>query len=189
MNDQYKNRHKPILNEQKTRFKQGYYYPEHPEKCLTSTNVYRSSWEQKFFAWCDRCDQVVRWASEPVKIQYRNPVTNIEFCKKNHLNPKDPHNWKLSNYYTDVWIELRKKDGTGVRKIFIEIKPYAQTQKPAPLKPGAKLKEINAFNRAAQTYLVNTAKWTAAKKEFESRGAEFLVMTEIELKKLGILQY
>lgn len=86
-----------------------------------------------------------------------------------------------------MWIELAKKDGNGVRKIFIEIKPYAQTVKPEQPKPGAKMKEIKAYNLAAMTYLTNQAKWEAANKYFNERGCEFIIVTEHTLKKLGIL--
>ena len=58
---------------------------------------------------------------------------------------------------------------------------YAQTIKPEPLKAGAKLKEVNAYNRAMKTFLTNQAKWKAAKYEFTKRGAEFQVWTEKEL--------
>lgn len=49
---------------------------------------------------------------------------------------------------------------------------------PKPLREGASLKEHKAFNREAETYLVNQAKWEAAAKEFNARGAEFMVVTE-----------
>lgn len=185
INKDYKKKHKP-LSEQKSHFHQGYYIPRNREKCLTVENIYRSSWEAKFFRWCDDCPQVIRWASEPVAIKYKNPVANLEYCVKNNLNPNDPRYWKVCNYYTDVWIELQTQSG-NIRKIFIEIKPYAQTQMPKPLQEGASLKEHKAFNREAETYLVNKAKWEAAAKEFNARGAEFMVVTEKTLSKLGLL--
>ena len=79
-----------------------------------------------------------------------------------------------------MWVEFSTKEGE-IKKVFIEIKPYAQTIKPEPLKAGAKLKEVNAYNRAMKTFLTNQAKWKAAKYEFTKRGAEFQVWTEKEL--------
>ena len=73
-----------------------------------------------------------------------------------------------------------------IRKIFIEIKPFAQTQQPKPINESATIKEHRRYNREAETYLVNCAKWAAATKEFQSRGAEFMVVTERTLKKLGM---
>lgn len=49
------------------------------------------------------------------------------------------------------------------------------------------MKEHKKFNKDAETYLVNMAKWTAAKKYFEAKGAEFMVVTEKTLKQLGLL--
>lgn len=165
---------------------QGYYFPINKEKCLSTTNIYRSSWEESFMRWCDRNPAVVQWASEPISIKYRNPVSNLDYCKRNNLNPRDPRNWKVANYWTDYWIALKGKDGV-VKKVFIEIKPYSQTLKPDPIAASAPLKEQRAYNRAAETFLVNKAKWEAAKKYFNDRGCEFSVFTERTLEKLGCL--
>lgn len=177
MDDNYKKHHKPQRN---SRFKQGYYVPRHPEKWVTKVNEYRSSWELKFMDWCDRNPQVLRVGSEPCAIQYRDPVSNLEYCNQHHLDPKNPQNWKIRKYYVDMWVEFKMKDGE-VKRVFIEIKPYKETIAPEPLKPGAKLKEVNAYNRAMKIFLTNQAKWKAAKYEFAKRGCQFQVWTEVEL--------
>jgi hypothetical protein len=133
-----------------------------------------------------RNPKIKRWASEPISIKYRNPVANLEYCKKNGLDTKDPRNWKISNYHTDFWIEVLGDDGS-IKKIFIEIKPYNQTQPPKPIPANAKLKEQRRYAREASTYLVNKAKWVAAKEYFAKRGCEFSVFTEKTLEKLGCL--
>ena len=79
-----------------------------------------------------------------------------------------------------MWVEFRTKEGE-IKKVFIEINPYAQTIRPEPLKAGAKLKEVNAYNRAMKTFLTNQAKWKAAKYEIAKRGCQFHVYTEKEL--------
>lgn len=79
-----------------------------------------------------------------------------------------------------MWVEFKKKDGEVI-KVFIEIKPYVQTIKPEPLKPGAKLKEVNRYNREMKTFLTNQAKWRAANYEFKKRGCKFFIFTEKEL--------
>lgn len=185
MANNYKNRNKPNLSES-SKWSQGYFYPTNREKCLSSVNIYRSSWEESFMKWCDRNPSVVRWASEPIGVKYKNPVGNLEYCKKNNLNPKDPRNWKVSTYYTDFWIEIKSKDGS-VKKVFIEIKPYSQTVQPDPIAASAPLKEQKSYCRAAETFLMNKAKWEAAKKYFNDRGAEFSVFTEHTLERLGCL--
>ena len=96
--------------------------------------------------------------------------------------------WKERTYYTDFWIEIADETKPdGKKRIFIEIKPYDQTQCPKPLTESATLKEHKAYNRAAQTFLVNQSKWTAAREFFKSRGAEFMVITERTLQQLGLL--
>ena len=188
MNDLYKLHHKPIKNSDKVKFKQGYYKPTNPEKCLTQIVIYRSGWEAKFCQWCDLNPNVVRWASEPIGIKYLNPISNMEYCMKNGLNPNDPHNWKVCNYYTDFWIELQdSNDPTIIKRIFIEVKPFDQTQCPKPLSESASLKERKAFNKAAETYLVHQQKWSDDKKYFNERGADFMVITEKSLQKLGLM--
>ena len=36
---------------------------------------YRSSWENVFMNFCDTNENVMQWASEPVRISYRHPLT------------------------------------------------------------------------------------------------------------------
>lgn len=181
----YKNRNKPNTSEN-SKWHQGVYYPGHPEKWVTKENVYRSSWEYKFMQWMDNNPNVVRCGSEPLSITYLNPIKNLEYCKKNNLNPKDTATWCRSNYWIDCWFELRIGDGS-VKKYFVEIKPYAETQAPKPLNENAGLRDKKKFNRAASTYLVNTQKWAAAKKYCNDRGCEFIIVTERSLEKMGLL--
>ena len=155
LNEKYKNAHKPQRKTDKQKFSQGYYVPmRHPEKCLSQQCIYRSSWEYKFYDFCDRSDFIVRWATEPIAIEYLNPIANMEYCWERKLDWQNPIYWKRAKYYVDVWIELRQADG-NIKKIFIEIKPYNQSVAPEPLKPDAKLKEKKAYNRLAMQYLVN----------------------------------
>lgn len=187
MNEQYKSKHRPVNNE-KSKFHQGYYVPNHPEKWLTLENIFRSSWEFQFMKWADENPQVLKVASEPIGVKYLDPTGNLQYCMEHKLDPNNPGNWKPRTYYTDFWIEVQddtKPD--GVKRIFIEIKPYDQTQCPKPLSESATLKDHKAYNRAAQTYLQNQAKWTAAKRYFEERGAEFMVLTERTLSQLGLM--
>ena len=187
MNDQYKRTHAPRKSEN-VKYHQGYYIPEHPEKWLTKENVYRSSWEFLFCKWADQNPAVLKVASEPIGIKYLDPTGNLEYCMKHNLDPNNQQNWKARTYYTDFWIEIADETKPdGKKRIFIEIKPYEQTQCPKPLTESATLKEHKAYNKAAQTFLVNQSKWSAAKKYFEERGAEFMVMTERTLQQLGLL--
>lgn len=185
LNEKYKKWHKPNMSEN-AKFHQGYFYPKNKDKCLSKENIYRSSWEFLFMGWLDKNPSIVRWASEPIGISYMNPVSNIDECKKNGLDPRNPAVWKKATYYTDFWYEIKQTDNS-VKKVFVEIKPYAQTQKPAPISQNASLKEHRDYIRKAQTYLVNMAKWNAALKYFNSKGCDFIVVTERTLEKLGLL--
>lgn len=187
MNDLYKRQHTPKRGE-KIKFHQGYFIPKHPEKWLTQDIIYRSSWEFAFCRWADENPLILKVASEPIGVKYLDPVGNLEYCMQHNLDPNNPGNWKARIYYTDFWIEM--KDDTkpdGKKRIFIEIKPFNQTQCPKPLTESATLKDHKAYNKAAQTYLQNSAKWSAAKRYFEERGAEFLVITERTLSQLGLI--
>lgn len=182
----YKSWHKANMSD-KAKFHQGYFRPVNQAKCLSRTNIYRSSWELKFMEWADRNPAIQRWASEPVSVKYLNPVVNMEYCRRRNLDPKDKRNWKLSNYWTDFWIEVRDRNTGKTKKIFIEIKPYKQTQKPYPVNESAPLKAIKRYNLETSTYLINISKWSAAKKYFNERGCDFMVVTEHTLEKLGLL--
>ena len=74
-----------------------------------------------------------------------------------------------------------------MRKIFIEVKPYNQSVPPKMPASNAKASEFRSYNHLAEQFLVNNQKWQAAKKFCEERGTEFIVVTEVTLKKLGIL--
>ena len=124
MNDRYKYTHRPVVSE-KMKFHQGYYKPMHPEKWLTNITIYRSSWEFLFCKWCDENPQILKVASEPIGVKYLDPTANVEYCMKNHLDPSNPNFWKERTYYTDFWIEVADDSKPeGVKRIFIEIKPY-----------------------------------------------------------------
>lgn len=187
LNEKFKRAHKPNRRTEKQRFDQGWFIPKyHPEKWLTKMNRYMSSWELKVMDLLDRSERVVRCASEPIAIEYKNPMKNFDYCIKNNLDWKNPIYWKTALYYPDLWIELMQDDGT-VRKIFIEIKPYNQSVAPKMPPPGSKVSAFRTYNKLAMDFLVNQQKWEAAKQFCEARGTEFCVMTEMTLKKLGLL--
>ena len=53
-----------------TQYKQGKYTPVNKEKYNGKhTPEYRSSWELKFFRWCDRNDNVLKWSSESTVVK------------------------------------------------------------------------------------------------------------------------
>lgn len=125
------------------------------------TNVWiRSSWERRFFIWCERNPSVVKWSSENTVIWYYFPVDG-----------------KTHRYFVDVKITYKMKDDS-LKTAIIEIKPFAQTK--PPLMPK---KKTRSYYNAVRTYIMNQSKWKAAKEYAEKRGYGFMIITEKELFK------
>lgn len=188
----YKKNHKPVMNEEKTRFKQGYYIPENPSKVIGGDVIFRSSWEYKLARWCDLNSRVHRWGCETASVQYRDPGgVDLNECRKYGLNPNDPAQWPIRNYFIDFYIEFEPKDYDGnkenLKKVLVEVKPWAQTVAPKRVPDTAKMSEKKKFIAAAKTYLTNTQKWKAAKAFAERNGYEFVVWTENTLKSIGVI--
>ena len=76
--------------------------------CKNDVIIYRSGLEYNFIKWCESSPRVLRWASEPICIEYVSRLDN-----------------KKHRYYPDFLIECNN----NIRYI-VEIKPYAQTIKP-----------------------------------------------------------
>ena len=97
-------------------YKQGVYKPVNREKYKSlRLPVYRSSWELKFFRWCDRNVSVLEWTSESVIVPYISPLDN-----------------RVHRYFVDGHIVLR--EGDKIAKYLVEIKPYKQTIPPVESK-------------------------------------------------------
>jgi hypothetical protein len=140
------------------KFKQGHFKPKNTSKYIgRETPVYRSSWELKFFRWCDDNINVIEWCSESLIIPYISPIDG-----------------KVHRYYTDGVVAI--KEPQGIKKYIIEIKPKSQTV--APVK-GRKRHSTMVYETAR--YAQNTAKWAAAKQYAQKHGYEFLILTEEHL--------
>jgi hypothetical protein len=56
------------------KFASGKFTLKNPEKYIgNKTPTYRSGWEFHFMRFCDENPNITQWASEAVKIPYRNP--------------------------------------------------------------------------------------------------------------------
>ena len=141
------------------------YDVRNPAKYLgdSSNIICRSSWEYFFCNFLDESPMVDRWASEEVAIPY--------------ISPKDGRDHR---YFIDFFVVF--KDG---RKVFIEIKPHAQTLPPEPPKKRSRKAE-SRYCEEAMIFQVNQAKWASARNFAEYNGAKFEVFTEHHLKKLGM---
>ena len=186
----YKKWHKPNMSES-AKTHQGYFQLTlNPEKYVSSDPnepiIYRSEWERKFCEYCCKSPSILQWSAEPISIPYYNRVANLEECKKYGLDPNNPANWKIANYHVDFWVKIKLPSG-NTEKWLIEIKPKKECQPPKPCK-SVKLKDQKRYNQEAKTWLINQAKWAAAKAFCEKQGWKFYVFHEDILSKLGVLQ-
>jgi len=141
----------------------GKYHIKHPEKYKGNARevYYRSMWEKQCFIWLDGHPQVEWWNSEEFVVPYY-----YEVDKKNH------------RYYIDLAVKW--KSG---KTSLIEVKPKKQVEPPKIKKPRSKRSLTEAY-----TYIKNMNKWEAADKIAKDNGWEFIIWTEEELKKYGILK-
>ena len=140
------------------RFAQGKFRLKFPEKYSgTRMPTYRSSWEYTFMKFCDEHPSVSQWASEAVKIPYRNPLTG-----------------KQTIYVPDFFIVYADKGGKQKVEL-VEVKPKNQA-----------VKENLGRSRNNQAhYIMNMAKWTAAKSWCKQKGIFFRVITEEDIFHQG----
>ena len=136
------------------KFAQGPYTPKNPKKYIGSKVPYcRSSWETTFCMFCDNNPSVESWASEPIKIPYRDPLTG-----------------KQTVYVPDFLIKYLDKN-QKFHVEMIEIKPANQMI----------LERVgkNPYNQAQ--YVKNIAKWSAATQYCKQRGIKFRVINEHDI--------
>jgi hypothetical protein len=138
-------------------YHQGIYKAENPEKYMGDANniVYRSSWEFKAMRYFDRSKHVLAWASEELIIPYMSPLDK-----------------RVHRYFTDFVVKM----DTGQTYV-IEVKPYDQT---LPPKRG-KRQQKKSYEKQVMTYIVNEAKWKAAKEYCDDRKLNFMILTEKQL--------
>lgn len=145
--------------QKKGNFKRGLYRPRVTKKYSgVKLPEYRSSWELKFFEWCDSNPYVREWSAESLVVPYVSPIDN-----------------KVHKYYVDITLTLKEK--RGLVKYVVEIKPYKQTQPPV----ASRTKKQQTFLHEQATYEVNKAKWAAAQKWANNNDYKFMIITEREL--------
>ena len=131
----------------------GKYVLQNPQKYVGQNQpIYRSSWEQAFMNHLDRHPNVVAWASESIKIPYKNPFTG-----------------KNTIYVPDFYIIYVDKLGRKHAEV-IEIKPSKET-----------FMEKAKSKKDQYSVALNTIKWQAAKLWCERKGINFRVLTEEQI--------
>jgi hypothetical protein len=138
----------------------GKYLPNNPKKYKGNPTqiYYRSLWELKFMKWCDSNDSILEWGSEEIVVPYRSPLDG-----------------KYHRYFVDFYVKVKTRSA-GIKKYLIEIKPKKQTVEPAVQK-----RKTARYINEVTTYVVNQAKWEAAREWCADRQLEFLILTEDHL--------
>ena len=140
------------------KFSQGFYTLKNPDKYAgLGTPRYRSSWELSVMKMCDEHDSIEQWASESIKIPYRDPLTG-----------------KHTVYVPDFFVVFTDNQKNKRAELW-EIKPVNQTLKEHVGK--------NPYNQAQ--YVRNVVKWEAAKAWCKQNGVKFRIITEHDLYRTG----
>ena len=141
-----------------SKYANGIFQPKNPEKYVGNKSpTYRSSWEFVFMQFCDNNPAVIQWASEAIRVNYRNPLTN-----KNTIYVPD---------FFMVYVDANGKQHAEV----IEIKPTKETT----------IEAAGRSTRAQAAAIVNMAKWEAARAWCKQQGLKFRVVTEQEIFHQG----
>ena len=136
----------------------GNYTIRNPEKYAgTRTPIYRSSWEWAFMQFCDNNPSVIGWASEAVRIPYKNPLTG-----------------KTTTYVPDFFVQYQDAKGKK-RSEVIEIKPSNQST----------MEGAGKSKNRQLAVVQNMAKWEAATAWCKQKGLRFRVVTENDLFHQG----
>ena len=150
---------KPRNGEKRPR--QGYFRPFNLDKYIGDYNkiVFRSSWEFKFLKWCDLNPSIVKYSSEPLGIPFFNPLDK-----------------RVHKYYVDFYVKVIGQDGKE-SEYLLEVKPNKYI---TPPKAPERMTDKQTANYvwAAKQYIVNQAKFEAAKAFAEQKGVKFGIITE-----------
>lgn len=143
-----------------TKYHKRKYTPIHPEKYEGDPTgiIARSSWETKFFIWCDNNPAVVKWSSEELIIPYK--------CKTDD---------RWHRYFPDAKVKIRDAAG-NIKTYIVEIKPDKQTRPPETPK-----RKTRQYINEVLTWGKNESKWLAAIEYCKDRGYEFKILTEKHL--------
>jgi hypothetical protein len=137
-----------------SRFAQGKFTPKNPEKYIgKKTPTYRSGWEFTFCKFCDENPNIQQWASEAIRIPYKNPFTG-----------------KNTVYVPDFFISYTDQQGKEHVEL-IEVKPKNQA-----------VQEQVGKNKSNQAqYALNQVKWAAAQAWCKQQRIKFRIVTEDDI--------
>ena len=122
--------------------------------------ISRSSWETRFFLWCEKHTQVEWWVSEEVVIRYIDPVDG-----------------KTRRYFPDCLVHT-----TNGETMLVELKPKCQTVRPKERRRNGQL--TKTYMNALKVYLVNMAKFEAARAYCNKKNYKFVILNEENIPKI-----
>lgn len=140
------------------KFSQGTYTVKNTDKYIgVGSPRYRSSWELTVMKMCDENPAISQWASESIKIPYKDPLTG-----------------KATVYVPDFLVIFVDRNNKRNAEIW-EIKPVNQTLKEHVGK--------NKYNQAQ--YVRNMVKWEAARNWCKQNKLNFRILTEHDIFHTG----
>jgi len=138
----------------KRHYAQGKFSITNPEKYVGNHQpTYRSSWEWSFMRFCDTNPNIIKWASEAIKIPYKDPFTG-----------------RQTIYVPDFFIQYTDRNNK-INTELIEVKPINQTLK----------EHVGKSKNNQIQFAKNQYKWRAANEWCAKQGIRFRILTENDL--------
>ena len=141
-----------------SKYANGFYQILNPEKYVGKGQPhYRSSWEHAAMRMLDSNPGILKWASESIHINYKNPFTN-----------------KQTIYVPDFFVLYQDANNKQHAELW-EIKPTKETT----------LEAAGNSKRAQAAAILNQFKWQAAQAYCKANGLYFRIITEGDLFHQG----
>lgn len=135
-------------------WQQGEYVVKNKHKFKGRSNpVYKSSWELRMMTFLDERLEIELWAYEPFSIPYVHPLTH-----------------RRSNYWPDFLVKYTDKSGQAHVDL-LEVKPASQ----------AFQENVGKSQKNQADFVVNNAKWEAARLYAKMKGMNFRVVDESQI--------
>jgi len=139
----------------------GVYHPLNPSKYSGEKDPrFKSLLEYRLMCYLDKSQAIISWSYEKLVVKYKDASSA----------------GKVRKYYIDFVAAI--KQGENVKRVWIEVKSKRETI--APVK--TKRKKPRNMILEQKTWLKNQSKWKTAEKLAKSKGCEFIIITEEQLK-------
>ena len=141
-----------------SKYANGFYQILNPEKYVgKNLPHYRSSWEHATMRMLDSNPGILKWASESIHINYKNPFTN-----------------KNTIYVPDFFVMYQDANNKQHAEVW-EIKPTKETT----------VEAAGRSKKAQAAAILNHFKWQAASAYCKANGLTFRIITEKDLFHQG----